>query len=266
MVHLHDRSKAVIADCAIIHCRRGADVWVWRAVSVCDALAGCGDVEEDGREQGGECEMSEYVWMCNPHMNLRNSRGFWPGLFTDEVPNKFFASQGEIMTKMLAGQPFEAEELPTKFFHYMKPKFKQSLPQVFHSTYVFVNEKAADIFRAHHLGGGGLYPITLYENDKITEIPANICIVNYGNAKDTVILEKSKSIEPFAAVEGTYRTSLPEPEDDDIVVSADSLEGPDIWVDPKMYGCFFVSDRFGRALIKAKVKAGLDMRRCIVAQ
>ncbi len=29
---LHEKSKAVMADCAIIHRGRGADVWVWRAV------------------------------------------------------------------------------------------------------------------------------------------------------------------------------------------------------------------------------------------
>ena len=208
--------------------------------------------------------MSEHVWMCNPHMNLRNSRGFWAGLFTDEVPNKFFANQGEIITKMFSGQPFKAEDLPSEFYYYEKTKFKQSLPQIFNATYVFVNEKAAEIFHAHDLGGGGLYPITLFENDKVTEIPANICILNCGNAKDTVLVEESKAIEPFEAIEGTYRTSLPKPEDDDVVVSADCLEGPDIWVDPRMYECFFVSDRFGRALIKAKLKAALDMQRCIV--
>ncbi|MEJ6404212.1 hypothetical protein [Yoonia sp. 2307UL14-13] len=208
--------------------------------------------------------MSEQVWICMPQTNTQLTRGFWSGFRSDDPPNHYFKNQGKILEKMLNGQLLKKDELPSEFYHYEKRKFRETLPQVFHSGYIFVNKKAADVLRQFDMGQGGPNGITLFEHDKVTKVSTDISLLNYGNAKDTVILDKSKQLEPLGSVEGVYHPDLPRPDDEDIVVRRNSLDGPDLWVDPRVWYCFFVSDKLARALIKEKLKNAFRMRRCRV--
>uniref|UniRef100_UPI0037353512 hypothetical protein n=1 Tax=Yoonia maritima TaxID=1435347 RepID=UPI0037353512 len=53
-------------------------------------------------------------------------------------------------------------------------------------------------------------------------------------------------------------------EDDNILVDRSCLEGPDLWADPKIKNVFFMSDRLGQALIKARMKNAFKLVRCRV--
>lgn len=53
--------------------------------------------------------------------------------------------------------------------------------------------------------------------------------------------------------------------DDQVVVSAEALQPPDIWVDPQLWGNFFVSHDLREALRKAKLSSRFYLTRCRVA-
>jgi hypothetical protein len=85
--------------------------------------------------------------------------------------------------------------------------------------------------------------------------------LNFGNAKSTVIPDKSQAIRPGPQ----NRYNLPATtKDDDVAVSAEALQLPDIWVDPQLWNNFFVSDRLRGALRKAKADKGFMLVRCRV--
>ena len=51
-----------------------------------------------------------------------------------------------------------------------------------------------------------------------------------------------------------------------MAVHLSSLEGPDIWIDPKIRNrCFFISDRLKAALEFANLAAQFELRRCRIA-
>lgn len=54
--------------------------------------------------------------------------------------------------------------------------------------------------------------------------------------------------------------------DEDIAVSPAAAVGPDIWVDPKLVRCFFLSGELGRALKKARADKGFFLSRCRLVQ
>jgi len=207
--------------------------------------------------------MSEYVWMCTAPMDPSLVRGLWPEL-NIKKPKVFpwsFLEETWSMNEM--GVSLPRDRFPEKVFHSTKAKFRASLPEFFHSGFIFLNEKAQDVFYVHDLGGGALYPVDLYEHDEVTPIPAKIRTLCIGNQKDTVLLDRSPRMRQIWPKQEFY---APEREflDDDITVDASCIEGADIWADPKVKRVFFISDRLGKSLAKVGMKKAFGLVRCTV--
>lgn len=52
--------------------------------------------------------------------------------------------------------------------------------------------------------------------------------------------------------------------DNDIAVSRQALDGPDIWIDPLLWNGLFISDRLARALKIAKRASTFHLAKCRV--
>ncbi|WP_157033336.1 hypothetical protein [Loktanella sp. S4079] len=208
--------------------------------------------------------MTDHIWMCDAQRHTQFVRGFSADL-DDGEPQVFSRQEkDDTFSKNDMGIPLARDRFPEKVYWRNKWKFDKSLPQFFHSGFIFINEKAANILRDHDLGQGALYPVDLFENDRVTPIEANILTLCIGNQKDTVLLDQSENMKRLWPRHDFFSPQL-WVEDDNIVVDRSCLEGPDLWADPKIKFVFFMSDRLGQALIKARMKNAVKLVRCRVS-
>lgn len=125
-----------------------------------------------------------------------------------------------------------------------------------------VSNKAAEVMRRFDLGQGALYPVRLVMKDRTTPIGDSpwFCL-NFGNRKSAFLAEESAGVD-----RSTGRGWLPPivMEDNGLTVSQAAAIGPDLWVDPELRECFFMSEALGRALRKAKAAKGFQLVRCRV--
>ena len=201
--------------------------------------------------------MTDHVWLCDAYRRSSLIRGF----DNDELPG---VDVLEMRRQSKAGVSLPRSYFPTEMHYYKKIEFRGRLPQYFtNGSYMFINRKAADIIRRFDMGGGALFPVALFQYDRVTPIEADIHILCIGNAKDTVVLDQTKGItQPYPR---EYLFDLPlylGDEEDEFAVRKDAAAGPDLWADPKMMGgYFFMSNRLAEALISAGMKKAFDLRR-----
>ncbi|MCB1459441.1 MAG: hypothetical protein KDJ48_09295 [Nitratireductor sp.] len=127
-----------------------------------------------------------------------------------------------------------------------------------------VTEAAAAIFRQFDLGDGGLVPIEFFQNDQTTRVEGNYFILNIGAIKSAFLPKKSRRVRRNMFIKDRWSSS--DIRDLDIAIDKSALEGPDLWVDSRVYTHFFISDALGQALIDADLASGLFMSRCRIAE
>ena len=126
-----------------------------------------------------------------------------------------------------------------------------------------VSERLADVLRRFDLGKGGIEPVTAFKTDRQTLLAGQYFCLRFDNLKRAFLPDESSKVSLF--VQGVWTTD-PDFSDGSIVCHRDALSGPDIWIDPRLYGSLFLSDRLVSALAEAKVEeafGGLGgLRRC----
>lgn len=127
--------------------------------------------------------------------------------------------------------------------------------------YWVVSKPAADVLRQFDLGQAQLRPVPVLKSDRRTPIGGNWYCLNFGNSKRIIIPEQSEKIDPGPQNRYTVRATLG---DDQLAVSTEALQPPDIWVDPQLWNAFFVSDALAKALRKAKVSKSFFLTKCRV--
>lgn len=125
-------------------------------------------------------------------------------------------------------------------------------------------EEAASVFRQFDLGDGGLVPVEFYQNDQTTRIEGDYFILNIGAIKSAFLPKKSRRVRRNMFIKDRWSSS--DIRDLDIAVDKSALEGPDLWVDSRVYTHFFVSDALGQALLERDLAGGLFMSRCRIAK
>jgi len=220
--------------------------------------------------------MSEVVWVSHAMKDSSLTKAL-----TSERLEEDKGHALEILRKNKIGAPLRAKDMPKKLFPQSRePHVIKRLPQLFYGGGHYVmSEKAADILRQFDLGDGGLHPIKIFQKDLKTEFGEGWHCINFGNVKETCVLEKSLvgrgigGMTPGPEVrvsEGVYETkyyNLPFVAKDDVVaVSRDALGGPDIWMDPLVHSAFFISERLARALKKAKLDKAFRLFKCRVVE
>lgn len=211
----------------------------------------------------GRCRVTDKIWISYAPRASQLVRGFWGALRHEEPPNsEGFKAREETFKQNDSGLPLPTERFPSKLFFINPWKFKETIQPYMHAGYQFVRADAAEILRQHDLGRGALYPCAFYEHDKTRLVTDQVFCLNYGTAKDTVVVEKSK-VKPF---DGSpyYQPPIAPLKGDEVVVRRSALEGPDLWVDPRMDRCFFISDRLAKALQAAKMGRAFRLYPCAI--
>lgn len=207
--------------------------------------------------------MRNSIWACDALVFPSLIRGFWADL-DDGSPRVFTAE--EQLAICMANE--KGESLPRKSFperaYWCRPKKSTpDLPPIMHSSFIFMRGDVVEIIEKFDLGGGALYSVELYENDKVTKIDVDYYCLNIGNKKDTLLVEKSAGLySDEMNMPGIY--SLPvgitAENNRQIVVDKSALKGPDIWADPKVWQSFFLSGRLAERLVDCGYEEAMQLR------
>ena len=129
-----------------------------------------------------------------------------------------------------------------------------------------LSQRLADVFRRVDLGKGGIEPVKAFKRDRQTPLGGQYFCLRFDNVKKAFMPDESVKVGDF--VKGVWTTAASF-SDGDIVCSREALSGPDIWVDPRLYGSLFLSDRLVNALADAKLEkpfGGLGgLRKCRIS-
>lgn len=174
-----------------------------------------------------------------------------------------------VMSQVLntRGESIPAEQFPKELYAFRGSEFDpvvtyKYFPDFFRSGFYMVSGAFADVLRQFDLGGGGVYPTKLFQEDRTTEITGDFHCLNFGNKKETFLSEHSPRATKSRLLKQMQPPSVIE--DGDIAVSRIALEGPDIWIDPTLRNSFFMSDRLWQGLVAANVHKPLNAARCTV--
>lgn len=207
--------------------------------------------------------MSEYVWISTAIGSATNLRPFRHDRSTE-------TGEGEeacikVVEAIEAGERVRADALPTKAWLTANAGPSDSkLPHFFKAYSIpIVHDDAAAVLRQFDLGGGGLYPIEVFERDQKTPIPGPWHSIAFGNTKDAFVPEESPKarktyIRPGGVEGWTPRSTM---KDGDMVVTTSALSGPDIWIDERVGDAVFLSAALGSALKKAKADKGWMLKK-----
>lgn len=210
--------------------------------------------------------MPDCVWITEAFIRDDQIRPFVPKKYLVPDGQEVIGSDGPLCGKNRRGESFSAENFPKQLFAHRrsgdKAQFYDDLPDYFSCDFVLVSERVAKILQAMDMGGGGVFPTELFQEDGKTLVEGNYYCLNFGNKKTAFALEHS----PRARSSLASRVMSPpfNVKDDDIAVSASALRGPDIWIDPTLRASFFLSDRLWQAIKSAGAGRAFNAKRCRV--
>ena len=201
------------------------------------------------------------VWVSRAMMDSTLMKSFLSDLY--------FADQElalDAMRRVKRGEPVPAGHHPKEYYGKYPDKRMGPPPDIFCAGGDYVVSAAfAEVLRQFDLGRTTLCPTRLFQYDRTTPVPGDYFYLGFGETKEAFLPYKSpRAVKPYADQQ-VWKLSL-DPKDDDIAVSARALDGVDLWMDPKLWYAFFLSDRLVRALKSAKLARRLGLRRCRVIE
>jgi hypothetical protein len=193
--------------------------------------------------------------MVNPEARKPLSNSMLEANYQDVIP---------FDKKNASGEPMSASDFPTEAWggaNADESAYRQ-LPSFFYAGgFWFVSAKAAAVLRQFDLGAGALYPVKVFAKDRQTPLGEGWYCINFGNRKTAFLPEQCHRVRPMVGGKWPVFATL---KDDEFAVSTDALNGPDIWIDSQASRGFFLSERLGKALKKAKAAHGFYLRSCRV--
>ncbi|MGS4884835.1 hypothetical protein [Roseibium sp. MB-4] len=213
--------------------------------------------------------MAEEIWVSSVRSNylLGNKLGirekhygqdwappqFEMGAPTEEhMKNVNRASQGEKLSR---------EEFVESAYVFDQKRWSRVKDLFWVDGFIAVKGKLAELLKDFDLGDGELVEFPIYEMDKTTQLSGPFYFLNFGSQKYCFVPSESQRVTFLARNKKTghelWRGPL-EPKDNDIAVSVAGLEGPDLWVDPKLKSAIFMSGALHDAIEAAKLK--IDFR------
>ncbi len=200
-------------------------------------------------------KMEDTVWVSNVVNDLKCYRAFENHM--SENDENTLIMEGRRNDR---GEPLTQDSFPDKIWHDKAKRGPiKKLPAFFcDRTYWVANEKVTEILRQFDLGEGNLYPVELFQKDKITPIEGGYHYLNFGNVKHSFLPDESPE-----TMQMNSKKCLPfVPKDGDVAVNETAFIGPDIWIDPELLYSFFVSGRLVQALKKAKLDKFFRLSQC----
>lgn len=212
--------------------------------------------------------MSDTVWISTAMGHPSNLRPFRHDV-VERDRERFESGPDRVVTKIKEGYAVSADEMAKEIFGTSSADEKDyRFPDLFHAYgYWVVSAAAAEVLKQFDLGGGGLYPVKVFKNDRITPVGGEWFCINFGNRKSGFVPDQSPRSRHSYIRDGEkgWFPRLPY-RDDDFAVSESVLAGPDIWIDPDVGDAFFLSDTLAKALKKAKADKGFFLGKCRVIQ
>lgn len=207
--------------------------------------------------------MSDHVWLSTALADV----GLVGKLDTDIwVQNTDLAVEAEKRNKR--GRSVPGDMCPKKIWGDDRaPHFKTIPHLVSAQCHWIVSAQAADVLRQFDLGGGAIYPVAdgLFQKDQVTRVPGDCFCWIFGNSKAAFLEQHSPAAKPMSGADTRDWCTMPHDlADDDIAVAGAAQDGPDVWVDPRLFQSLFLSGRLGDALEGAGLRKAFRLLRCRV--
>ena len=209
--------------------------------------------------------MADSVWLCDL---LRNDAALfpfdWDPAFVDGEKMQSVIYRNEM------GESLSAELFPKEIYakddqNYDTKLRYDKMHNLVWAGITLVSAVAANIIRNFDLGQGALYPIKVLAKDRQTPLRGEYFAWNFGNVKNCYLPDRSpRTNRNQYTASPRYYPPYPHLEGD-VVLSANSFEQPDVWVDPIVATTFFVHGNLANALVKAGMLNDFDFKRCAIA-
>ncbi len=228
--------------------------------------------------------MTDEIWVSDITVGMdlqRPFRALVPDDFSEEPSERFKAFRWQPGSGYHAnlyrwqrhGEPLEQQDILPDFFqevapedHDFEPHYGKYSPVITLFGILAIRSDVADILKNLELGQGGLYPVNLFERDKITPIEQDYSILWIANKSGTLNIAESKSLRR-ARPDRDDLFRLPEWKDakpGDVVCNADAASGIDIWRDPGVPHRVFLNGRLKHSLDEAGFASAFYLHRLAV--
>lgn len=209
--------------------------------------------------------MTDTVWLSRVQSNVgiadkqglrRKYRGLpWEEPYPRHRVPLLDESVRSIMQRYNKGLPLALNEFPEASAIYDSGCFRRT-KQLFYPATGFLGARAklADILSRFDLGPIGLIPYTIYEADEVTPHPGPFWLIGLGVRKNSFLPGDSRRYDNLGQHRKTGEFFFKidsRVSDGDIALSAEALNGPDLWVESGFDANLWMSGRLVQALLEA---------------
>lgn len=212
--------------------------------------------------------MGESVWVANA---LTDIESVYP--FSTDVSRKILAEPPGTNADLLrslqlltsqakkGGRVVDSDLISAELTLEKVTKPSEPPPHFFSNEFALVSDEVRAILEQFDLGQTAFKQVTLVNPFAKTR-HANYNILNVCELKATVDVATSSNLYKRGHLDSyTFNP----PKDDAVCVNRTALEGVDLWIDLKIFGALFVSERLHAALTKAKLFTRPKFVRCKVS-
>lgn len=182
-----------------------------------------------------------------------------------EIENYFLDKYITTVTSSERGECLVAQDYPQKICLNPRERLRSDLPFFSIGGAWAVNKQFASILQKFDLGNKSLFPVEVLKSDRKTPVDGNMSFFNICEHKTAFSPKFSKGIEKAYDDDRDLWEPKHLLQQDEIAVTAQALNGPDVWVDSRLlWSGFFLSDRLVAAVREARIDKPLCLYRCRV--
>ena len=170
----------------------------------------------------------------------------------------------EAIRRTKRGKAPSVDFFPKTMWCRYKDKRLQRQPDIFLAGgFWTVSADFADVLRRFDLGRTGLYPVELFQHNRVTPVEGTYFCLAFAETKECFQPDASSRVRvPSYPTKEPYWLLPIGPKDYDFALTSNALVGVDLWIDPKVYDAFFLSSELVGALKAAKLTRRLGLRKC----
>lgn len=174
------------------------------------------------------------------------------------------------MSKAGKGVTLQKEELPEAACVFSESHFKRVHDFIWFHGFIGVTGRLAEVLNDTDLGtGGGLVPIPVFKQDLSALMEGNFYLINWGQHDlDSFNSKFSQNVKMYLKVEhlGIERWSAFGLSDGTIALNEAALDGPDLWIEPRLDNLIFMKGWVARAILDHKIKPDLSLSKCQIIE
>ncbi|NSX54190.1 imm11 family protein [Parasulfitobacter algicola] len=197
------------------------------------------------------------VWVSKVMMKAELIKPMRHDLCSDDE-----AELREAERKQWVGEPISAEVVPKKIWFMKGSRTSLTLPNVFFAYGIWVvSERVAQVLERFDMGQGALYPTQVFKKDQVTPMPGAYRCLVFGLQKNALRTDSGGNLVSVDEKRDIWRLRFV-PKDNDVVVGPEVYEPGDIWMDPRLFQAFFLSDALAKALKAENVHKIFGLTKC----